>query len=441
MKKLLFLFIACVCIGLIACTVENSSPIETSVPASSFSSKFAQEWMQTAYKAVRNQRVFALEASRVYAYTAVALYQSMLHGMPNHRSPEGQLEGLNNLPQPDRTLEYNWALVMNMCAAEVLEKIFTSASVSTQNIIWNFAQQQREEIIRTYNVSEDLEKASIIYGRTLATAIIQWAEEDRSQTIGSLPYTMPGVHDHPEYYDGNGSGDPFFMMPFWWTSRPFAISSHRVCLPDPPYPYSEDPNSAYYKDVLEVYESVKDPAKLLIGQYWANNPGESGTPAGSWVGIANQLVDQFKLNMAETLGMYVYLTLSTRNAFIAVWYTKYKWNLQRPVSFIRKVMNDPLWLSPVPTPPYPDYVSGTSANAGSSSEILTSLFGPRSFSDNQHADKNFQLRKYSNFKQAGVEAYHSRIYAGVHMRKACTEGFSLGECVAREVMDKVKLVR
>jgi hypothetical protein len=96
------------------------------------------------------------------------------------------------------------------------------------------------------------------------------------------------------------------------------------------------------------------------------------------------------------------------------------------------------WLSPVPTPPYPDYVSGTSANAGVSSAMLTRLFGNRSFTDNQHADKGFQNRPFKSFHDAGVEAYHSRIYAGVHMRKACEDGFELGKCVAENIIGQIR---
>jgi PAP2 superfamily len=132
------------------------------------------------------------------------------------------------------------------------------------------------------------------------------------------------------------------------------------------------------------------------------------------------------------------LTLSTRDVFISCWYSKYTHNLQRPVTYIREVIGARDWNSPVPTPPYPDYTSGTSCNAGSSSTILTQLFGAREFTDNQHADKNFTPRTYKNFREAAIDAYHSRIYGGVHMRRACEKGMEQGACVADYLIRNLK---
>jgi hypothetical protein len=226
---------------------------------------------------------------------------------------------------------------------------------------------------------------------------------DNREGMENLVYTPPSNSSNPQYWDGSTLGQSF-MMPFWWTSRPFVINSYKVCESVPPLVYSTDPASDYYKEVKEVYDASFDPIKVEIGKYWANNPGVSGSPAGSWIGIANQLVDQFNLDLATTLKMYVLLSISTRDGFITAWYMKYKYNLERPVSYIRKVMGHTNWSSPVPTPPYPDYISGTSLNGGSSSTILTNLFGNRAFSDSQHNDKGFGTRNFLNFVQAGIES-------------------------------------
>lgn len=69
------------------------------------------------------------------------------------------------------------------------------------------------------------------------------------------------------------------------------------------------------------------------------------------------------------------------------------------------------------------------------------MFGLRPFSDNQHEDKGFGVRQFEHFKQAGIEAYHSRIYAGVHMRRACEYGFEQGECIAKQIMETLKFTR
>lgn len=407
-------------------------------PSALYSAELAQQWMQMAYNSVKARGFFALDASRLYAYTSLVMYESMVHGSPKGLSMEGQLKSLNQLPRPVENLKYDWGIVLCHATPRVLNYMLQKPNNSIVADITNLEKSQERTLIQESSLSADVIANSKAFGAALADHIIKYADSDGTAELLTRPYTMPSVSVNPAFYDGIEQASPIFMAPFWWTARSFVIPSALTCKPLPPYTYSEDPASRYYQDVLEVLDATKDKDKVEIGLYWANNPGQSGTPAGAWVGIGNQLVEQFKLDLETTLRMYLLLTLSTRDTFIAVWWTKYNWNLQRPVSYIRRVLKQPNWNSPVPTPPYPDYVSGTSANAGSSSEILTSLFGTRSFTDAQHRDKGFATQTFSSFKRAGFEAYHSRIYGGVHMRKACEEGFKLGECVGRELLSKIK---
>jgi hypothetical protein len=421
---------------------DDNAPKTVDHTAVQYDAALAQRWMQQTYNAVKQQNMLALDGSRTYAYVAITLHEAVVHSFKNGRSLAGQLKGLNNLPVPDPTKEYNWGIVLCEAASKVLLGIIDKPTTATDSQVRSLAQLEELQLRTKYNPSAEVMYDSKEFAQDLADAILAWAANDNRQALDGLTYVMPTTQGNPQYYDGVGEPNPFFFSPFWWTSRPFVLNTYKICEPLPPYAYSTDPNSAYYKDVKEVYDASFDPAKVSIGKYWANNPGVSGTPAGSWIGIANQLVDQFKLDLPTTVRMYTRLAVSTRDAFIAVWYIKYRYNLQRPVSYIKNVMGHTNWTSPVPTPPYPDYVSGTSANAGSSSEILTRMFGDRAFSDAQHKDKftenGFDIRQFSSFKAAGREAFHSRIYGGVHMRRACEEGFTHGECIANIIWNGLK---
>ncbi|MCC6412266.1 MAG: vanadium-dependent haloperoxidase [Saprospiraceae bacterium] len=399
------------------------------------SAKLPQQWMQETYNTVKREGLFALDASRLYAYTAIAMYESMVHALPGYRSLSGQLHGLEALPQPEPGRSYDWGIVICHTVPQVMKAIQPGLSNTSIASHAQLAQSQEQILVQDRNLTTSTIQDSKDFADLLADAIIAWAATDNRIGMEDLVYTPPAYE--PQHWKGSTLGQTF-MMPFWWTSRTFVIPTYRQCEPEPPYTYSTDPNSAYYKDVEEVYNASFDPAKVDIGRYWANNPGLSGSPAGSWIGIANQLVDQYNLDLPTTLRMYVLLSVSTRDAFIAAWYTKYKYNLERPVTYIRDVMGHTNWNSPVPTPPYPDYISGTSINAGSSSEILTELFGFKAFEDGQHADKGFGVRSFSNFKEAGIQAYNSRVFGGVHMRKACAKGFEQGECLAQHLMNNLE---
>ncbi|MBK8023007.1 MAG: hypothetical protein IPK19_16680 [Chloroflexi bacterium] len=51
------------------------------------------------------------------AYTGIALYESIVPGMPEYQSLAGQLNGLDPLPQPSSGSDYHWAAVANSALA------------------------------------------------------------------------------------------------------------------------------------------------------------------------------------------------------------------------------------------------------------------------------------------------------------------------------------
>jgi hypothetical protein len=436
MKGKLFLLILATFGFWQSCRNVEPDTLTTQQPLGNYDGHFPQSWMKLSYDAVKARGWFALDASRFYAYNAITLYECMHRAVPNSRSLAGQLQGLEELPQPDPSKVYDWGVVACHAMPQMMEELMQDMPNNVRERIGDLAREQEREMRSKHNLSNQVINDSKQYANELVEALIEWSKTDNRIGLEGLNYTPPNRDNNPQYWNGATLGQSF-MMPFWWTSRPFVISTYRICEPPAPYTYSTDPNSAYYKDVKEVYDASFDPNKVFIGRYWANNPSVSGTPAGSWLGIANQLVDQYTLDLATTLKMYVLLTISTRDGFIACWYMKYKYNLERPVSYIRDVMGHQDWNSAVPTPPYPDYTSGTSTNGGTSSEILTRLFGVRAFVDNQHTDKGYGVRSFSSFKQAGIEAFHSRIYGGVHMRRACEMGFAHGECMASYVYENL----
>lgn len=401
-----------------------------------YSPRLPQSWMQFSYDAVKAQGWFALDASRLYAYASITAYESMVHGLPKGRSLAGQLKELEVLPTPEPGLNYDYGIVLCHAMPQVLLEMMPDMGSASRAYMDQLARSQEITMRSEHGLDDATVVRSKEFADELAEAIINWSRTDRRNQLDDLVYIAPNRVGNPQFWDGTTLGQTF-MMPYWWTSRSF-VGRFDMCEVIPPYPYSTSPSSVYYKDVKEVYDASFDPAKVAIGRYWANNPGQSGTPAGSWLGIANQLVNQFNLDLPTTLRMYVLLTVGTRDTFISVWYSKYKYNLERPVSYIRNVMGHTSWSSPVPTPPYPDYVSGTSANAGVSSNTLARLLGEVPFQDDQHLGIGLPSRSFSNFYEAGVEAFHSRIYGGVHMRRACEVGFSQGRCISDYLLDNLK---
>src|SRR5688572_30758906 len=75
-----------------------------------FSSEVAIKWMDMQVRLMKaSPTAFANVAfSRHYAYSGIALYESVVGGMPAYQSIASQLNGLSGLPQTAPGLAYNW---------------------------------------------------------------------------------------------------------------------------------------------------------------------------------------------------------------------------------------------------------------------------------------------------------------------------------------------
>jgi membrane-associated phospholipid phosphatase len=133
---------------------------------------------------------------------------------------------------------------------------------------------------------------------------------------------------------------------------------------------------------------------------------------------------------AET---YAKVGCAVADAFIACWHQKYVYNLLRPVTYIRAVV-DPSWASLLATPPFPEYPSGHSVQSGAAFQVLTDLFGAAyAFTDHSHDARGLAPRSFGSFFEAAEEAAISRLYGGIHFRAAIENGVEQGKCIGQAV--------
>jgi membrane-associated phospholipid phosphatase len=94
----------------------------------------------------------------------------------------------------------------------------------------------------------------------------------------------------------------------------------------------------------------------------------------------------------------------------------------------------PAWLSPLVTPPFPEYPSGHSVQSGAAFDVLAQLFGRSyAFTDHTHDDRGLSPRSFASFSQAAEEAALSRLYGGIHYRAAIDFGVVQGICIGEAV--------
>src|SRR5262249_16711082 len=87
----------------------------------------------------------------------------------------------------------------------------------------------------------------------------------------------------------------------------------------------------------------------------------------------------------------------------------------------------------IPTPPFPEYLSGHSTVSGAAAATLTNLLGAVPFEDSTSITLGHAVRKFSSFRAAADEAGLSRIYGGIHYPIPNVEVGNLGRCVSGRV--------
>ncbi|HEY5060570.1 MAG TPA: vanadium-dependent haloperoxidase, partial [Gemmatimonadaceae bacterium] len=214
-----------------------------------------------------------------------------------------------------------------------------------------------------------------------------------------------------------------------------AMARWDECPAPPPPAFSTSPGTPLYEEARHVYEINKhlSPEQKTVALYWADNSAESGTPAGHWLSIAGQMVSERHLSAEKAAWVEMLTSVSLADAFIAAWGYKFKLNVIRPRTFIRATI-DSTWEPAIPTPPFPEYLSGHSTLSAAAAATLTAVLGPVPFEDSTSVSIGHSVRRYSSFRAAADEAGLSRIYGGIHYPSANVEGGNLGRCVASKVL-------
>jgi PAP2 superfamily len=204
-----------------------------------------------------------------------------------------------------------------------------------------------------------------------------------------------------------------------------------ACALSAPPPYSEEKTSRFYKEALEVHgiSANLTSEQRAIARFWSDDPMLSPTPPGHWISIALQVLDRENASLERSVELLARLGISLADSFIACWQTKYQYNLLRPVTYIRRVI-DPTWDSLINTPPFPEYPSGHSTQSAAAAAVLTSMFGENyAFEDKTHERDGIISRRFPSFWAAADEAGLSRLYGGIHFRTAIERGLEQGRCV------------
>jgi hypothetical protein len=400
--------------------------------------KVMRDWYRLILELVRHTPTYSPPvASRAFGYLGVTAYEALASGDRTLTTLAGQLNGLTSVPQREGGTSYDEAVVMQAALSTAAVELFGNTGPTGQRALKRMTEKLSAEV--SAGLAPDLVARSEAYGRSVTAHILAWSAGDGGAKVENMGFPLEfTLNEGPAHWVPtsliNQQQKP--LLPKWGENRPFALQTGNDCpLPSPPA-YSEEKGSEFYKEALEVYETVNNltAEQRAIARFWSDDPMLSPTPPGHWIVIGLKILDERRASAAEHADLLARLGITLADAFIGCWHSKFEYDLLRPVTYIKRVI-DPKWEPILITPPFPEYPSGHSTQSGAAATVLTAFFGENfAFTDNTHEKDKLPNRSFSSFWDAAEEAGISRLYGGIHFRAAIDRGLDQGRCIGEKAV-------
>jgi hypothetical protein len=395
-----------------------------------------QAWFGFILELVRHTPTYSPPvASRAFAYFGVTAYEAVASGTAALASLAGQLNALGDLPKRGNAL-LDDGVILHAAMTESAKAFFWNTGPTGQRAMKAFEKKYSAAV--AVGLADEVVLRSQDYGKAISDHILAWSQSDGGAVVENMGFpltyqlTAGPAHWVPTSTIGQQQAP---LLPNWGKNRPFAMPKGDSCRLPPPLEYSEDKGSAFYKEALEVYQTSKSltEEQRIIARFWSDDPMLSPTPPGHWIGIALELLKAEGADAAKTVEVLARTGIAIADGFIACWDSKFHYDLLRPYTYIRRVI-DPAWQSFIITPPFPEYPSGHSSQSGAAATVLTQVFGDaQAIDDATHERDGLKARHFPSLWAAAEEAAISRLYGGIHFRNANVQGLEQGRKVGAYV--------
>ena len=406
--------------------------------AKHFSSEVPVKWLNLQLQITKvPPGVAGVSSQRLMAYCGIALYESIMEGMPSHQTLSRQLTDMPPMPKTQHGKDYHWATCANAALAFMSRNLLAAAPDASKASI-DSLENALNEVFKTQTRSSTFER-SAAYGKAIAQLIFDWSKTDGALNVNP-PYTPPGTLP---------GAPPGLWVPFPSTAVPVLPYAGKWRLlvkgsdvgsePSLPPVYSTSPSSPYYamvKDVYDVSQSLT-PEQTAIALYYRDVPGYPG--GGQYIYLLAQVLEKANASLDVGAIAYAKTGIAILDAFVACWKTKYTVNLERPVHSVRGILGHATWLPLFNAPAHPEFPSAHSNQSGAFEIMLSSEFGNKFELTNHIYDYlGMAPRHYHSFSQMAEEIGISRVYAGIHYRASFEKGRKQGNKIAANILRNVR---
>jgi hypothetical protein len=226
----------------------------------------------------------------------------------------------------------------------------------------------------------------------------------------------------------------------WGNVRPFALASgSQFRLPPPPA--LDSPEYAHdFNEVQAVGSStstVRPQDRSDIARVYAAQNAHQG-----WNSIARQLSAEKPQDISQSARIFALTNIAINDAFIAIFDTKYYYNLWRPETAIPRADEDDNSLTVagpftpwIVTPCFPSYASAHGVGAGAASQVLTRFFG----NGGHHLTNSAAgvTVTYDSLDAMVHDIADARVFGGIHYRFEQMAGEAQGRDVANYTVNTV----
>jgi hypothetical protein len=199
---------------------------------------------------------------------------------------------------------------------------------------------------------------------------------------------------------------------------------------------------------------TRTPDQTEIAIFWADDRPDTFRPYGQLNEIAEEVSIRERNTIPENARLFAELNVALADAAIVAWDAKYNGPVIQPrpddlitggfgqQHGISGTVTDAEWDPLLPTPPFPDYISGHGTFGGAFAGVMTNFFGENYSFTAVSQEILGVTRTYNSFYDAGFDDAISRIYGGVHVREATLDdalptGLAVGNFVAQNLFQTV----
>ncbi len=364
-----------------------------------------------------------------FGYIGIGLYESVRYSIRNSTSLSARLYQMPEMPAKENTNDYNWQESANAAMASMVRLFYTGLTPANITSIDSLEDAYNQKLHRA--APSGVFERSQAFGKSIATAIYNWYLTDNfnPSNAGFIPKVFPGawIPTPPAFVNG--------VMPYIGTARTYLESDLHGIAPDH-IPYSENPNSDFYKMVKNVYDVslALTTEQKNTALYWIDQGNSVGyTPAGHDMAIVTEAIEQTNADLGIGAEAYAKAGIAERDATIMCFRAKYVYNLIRPISYIQKLI-DPAWQSFIVTPPHPEYPAAHAHVTGAVMQAVSKVLGEHvKVTDRAYIFRGWAPRTFNTLFSVAEEAGISRLYGGIHYLNSINAGLSLAKDLGNRV--------